>query len=339
MKKGLFISLLAYIYILNLCSFCFAYERINPKGPMPIRNQMPLYLFWYFFPQDKAAVVGDKRAAAVFDYTVSNVVTDKVTNPTEEYIIRADMEVSRYNLNLKYGAMDRLEMSLEVPYLVLARGYLDSFVEEFEDAVGATAVGARKRAEKYKFNYDVRHNGKKLIYTQSPASGIGDIALSAKYMLVDEAEYLPRASVRGALKFPTASEDKYLGSGKYDYGAGLLLDKSFGRFFTYFNLNGVLISKPDFLEELDIKNFILSGMLAFEYCFTERLSAILQGTWNSTPYPATGTDPLDNDAAEAALGLNYQFTMNSNWHIAVVENVYADSTPDVTFQLGGNIKF
>jgi len=298
-----------------------------------------MYLFWYFFPQEKAQVAEQKKFAAVFDYTVSNIVVDKVTTPSEEYIVRMDMEVNRYNLNLKYGALEKLEVGLEVPYLVMSKGYLDSFVENFEDAVGATAVGARKRTGKYRFNYEVIHNDKKLINTQEPPDGIGDIALSTKYMIIDEMAASPRVSVRGALKFPTASKSEYLGSGKFDYGAGLLLDKSFNRLFTYFNLNAVFINKPDFLKEMGIKNYIISGMLGLEYCFTERFSTILQGTLHSTPYPPTGTDPLENPGGEAALGLNYQFTANSNWHIAVVENVYADSTPDVTFQLGGKVKF
>jgi len=335
--KGLLLVLLAYSMVYATCAF--AYERVNPRGPMPIRNQMPMYLFWYAFPQEKADVVKPRKLDAVFDYTVSNVVIDKVTTPTEEYIIKADMEISRYNMNLKYGPFEKLEMSLEVPYIVMAKGYLDGFVEEFEKVVGATSVGARKHTEKYQFNYDVRRNDRKLIYTQDPPNGLGDIALSAKYMLVDEIEYIPRISVRGAVKFPTASEEKYLGSGKYDYGLGFLLDKSWDRLFAYFNANAVLIQKPGFLNEMDIDDLILSGMLALEYCFTERFSGIAQGTLHSTPYPKTGTDPLDNEAGEVALGLNYQFTANSNWHIAVVENCYADSTPDVTFQLGGRVKF
>lgn len=313
--------------------------RVNPRGPMPIRNQMPLYLFWYAFPQDKAAVISGKKFAAVFDYTVSNVIVDKVTTPGEEWIVRADMEVSRYNLNVKYAALKNLEASLEIPYLTMSKGYLDGFVENFERAIGATAVGARRRASRRGFNYNVQHNYKNLINTQSPADGIGDIALAAKYILAEETPSLPAAAVRAAVKFPTASKDKYLGSGKFDYGLGVLLDKSFDRFFTYLNINTVFIQKPDFLSEVNIKGYMLSSMLALEYCFTERFSTVLQGTWNSTPYPDTGTDPLDNQAVEAGIGLNYQLTQNSNWHIAVVENCLADSTPDVTFQLGGRIKF
>lgn len=318
---------------------CRAYERVNPRGPMAIRNQMPLYLFWYAFPQDKAKVVRHEKLDCLFDYTVSNIIIDKVTTPSEEYVVRADMEVNRFNLDFKYGVLDRLEASLEVPYLVLAKGYLDGFIDEFEDLVGATPVGARSRTEKYQFNYNLQLNRRDLIDTQSPSDGIGDIALVAKYMFLEEMEGFPRISARGAVKFPTASEDKYLGSGKFDYGLGLMLDKSFGRLFLYGNGNIVFIETPDFLNDLEIDDFIFSGMAALEYCFTERCSALVQGTWHSTPYPTTGTDPLDNNAFEVGLGLNYQFTKNSNWHAAVVENVYADSSPDVTFQFGGRIRF
>lgn len=336
-KKVFFILLLVSLVVLP--SSCLAYERINPRGPMAIRNQMPLYLFWYFFPQEKAEVTADKKLTTVFDYTVSNVIIDKVTTPTEEYIVKADMEINRYNLNVRYGILEKFEIGLEVPYLVLSEGYLDTFVEDFEDIIGATAVGARKHTGKDLFNYELRHNGRYLIRQTETTDGIGDIALSAKYMLLDEMDGLPRVSVRGAIKFPTAPEGEYLGTGKLDYGAGILLDKTFSRLVTYLNLNAVLIEKPSFLDELDIKNFIASGMAGLEYCFTERFSGILQGTWHSTPYPTTGTDPLDNQAVEIGLGLNYQFTINSNWHIAVVENAFADSTPDVTFQLGGRVKF
>lgn len=319
-------------------SLGFSYDRVHPRGPMPIRNQMPMYLFWYAFPQEKARVADYRKFDAVFDYTVSNVIVDKVTTPTEEYVIRMDMEVNRLNLNLKYGLFEKLEVAFELPYIITSKGYLDGFVEGFERSVGATAVGARKRTEDYKYDFYFSHNDNVMIRRTEPASGLGDTALSAKYMLMDENEGLPRVSVRAAVKFPTASETKLLGSGKFDYGAGLLADKSFGRLFAYANLSAVIINKPNFLDELNMKNFIASGMGALEYCFTERFSGVVQGTWHSTPYPTTGVDPLKNQAGEVAFGLNYQFTENSSWHIAVVENLFADSTPDVTFQLGGNIK-
>lgn len=338
MKKAVFLAILLGCFFIAP-SLGFSYDRVHPRGPMSIKNQMPMYLFWYAFPQEKARVADYRKFDIALDYTVSNVIVDKVTTPSEEYVVRMDMEVNRLNLNLKFGLLEKLEVACEIPYLITSKGYLDSFVEGFERAIGATAVGARKRAEDYKYDYYVSHNNNILIRRQEPASGLGDTAVSAKYMIVDEDVAVPRISVRGAVKFPTASETEYLGSGKYDYGAGVLLDKSFSRLFTYINLNTVIINKPNFLNELDMKNFIMSGMLALEYCFTNRFSAIAQGTWNSTPYPTTGTDPLDNQAGEVALGLNYQFTVNSNWHLAVVENVFADSTPDVTFQLGGNIKF
>ncbi len=338
MKPGRTINFVVFLIICALLSDCFAYENVNPRGPMAIRNQMPLYLFWYEFPQEKAQIAENKKFVTAFDYTVSNVVVDKATEPGEKYVVKTDMEINRYNLNVRYGIRDNMEVSAETSYLVLSKGYLDTFIPNFEHIIGAKAVGARRTTDKYQFNYNLQYNGKNLINTQSPTSGMGDTALSAKYMLLDEDESLPRVSVRGAVKLPTGSKTKFLGSGKCDYGLGLLFDKSFERFFTYANLSTVFINEPDFLGDIPTKNYIISGMLGLEYCFTERFSTVLQCTLHSTPYPKSGTTPLDNNAGEIALGLNYQFTVNSNWHIAVVENLFADSTPDVTFQVGGRIK-
>ena len=330
------IVVFCFLWIAAACA-CHAYENVNPRGPMAIRNQMPLYLFWYAFGQERAGVVAEKKLDTTFDYTVSNVIVNKSTWAGEEYIVKADMEVNRYNLGLRYGILENAEVSLDVPYLVLSKGYLDTFISNFERGVGATAVGARRKTDKYQFNYSLQHNYQDLVSLREPVDGIGDVAVNAKYMIRDETGALPRISARAAVKIPTGSTDKYLGSGKCDYGFGLLLDKRFGRFFAYANGSAVYIPRPSFLSDLRTKKYILSGMLAGEYCFTERFSSVVQGTFHSTPYPKTGTEPLDNAAGELALGLNYQFTERSSYHIAVVENCFADSTPDVTFQIGGRI--
>lgn len=342
MKNKILNFFLLFLFLciyLSLAYPIFASEKFWPKGPFSIRNQVPLYLIYYFFPQESARVVDSNNLTVSFDYTVSNIVVDKVTTPTEEYIIRMDMEVNRFNLNLRYGLFDRMEMSLEIPYLVLSEGYLDAFVEEFEDLIGATSVGARRRTDRGRFNYNVRHNNRDLVKLIMPVDGIGDIVVGGKLMLFNEKRIRPAVSIRSALKFPTASEDVYLGNGGYDFGIGVLLDKSFGRFFVYFNLNVVYIAKPNYFEEFDMEDYILSGLFAIEYCITEKTSVGIQATWNSTPYPHTGTDPMDNDAIEVALGFTYDFGKNVSWHFVVVENTYADSSPDVTFQTGYKLIF
>ncbi|RMH37040.1 MAG: transporter [Nitrospirae bacterium] len=56
-------------------------------------------------------------------------------------------------------------------------------------------------------------------------SGLGDIILSGRYFVFDEGDWLPSVAVTGFVKFPTADEDRGLGTGEYDGGFGAQLSK------------------------------------------------------------------------------------------------------------------
>lgn len=58
------------------------------------------------------------------------------------------------------------------------------------------------------------------------ASGLGDVVASASYALIDDGAW--RAALTGKVKFPTADQDKNLGSGRTDYSAQFDLDHGFG---------------------------------------------------------------------------------------------------------------
>jgi hypothetical protein len=60
------------------------------------------------------------------------------------------------------------------------------------------------------------------------ANGLGDITLTAGYIIIPEGTVAPRVRPLLYLKFPTADEDKGLGTGKFDAGGGLSLDKWLG---------------------------------------------------------------------------------------------------------------
>ncbi|MDH5427036.1 MAG: transporter [Nitrospirota bacterium] len=56
-------------------------------------------------------------------------------------------------------------------------------------------------------------------------SGLGDVTLGARYYLFDEQDWVPSVNLTGRVKFPTANEDKGLGTGEFDYGFGTELAK------------------------------------------------------------------------------------------------------------------
>lgn len=316
-----------------------AIEFSKKSGPIAIRNQMPLYLFYLQMAPDKAEVIEQNKASINADYTVSNVTVSGFTPATSLYDIQIDMEVSRITLDFRYGLYDNLEVGLEVPYISLSKGYLDNFVEGFEDAIGAKTPRSRERQGSYNFNYSLIYNSQSLINKKHSIGGLGDIALNAKYQLLKEGQggFLPNLSLRGALKFPTAEKDDLLGSGEFDYGLGLLIDKVFfERLYIYGGCNVVRIQKPSFFSMLDIDQEIFSGVLAAEYFFTKKVSLVAQVTGNSTPYPSSGTNAMDNSAYEFGFGFNYRCKEKEDvvLSFAVIENIESASSPDASFNLG-----
>ena len=347
-------------FILFFFLFCAtnAFAKTDPgpltpleygAGPIPIRNQMPLYLFYLQMEPDKASVVKQGKFDINAGYTVSNVTVSCFT-PTSSllisplYDINIDAEVSRMTLDLRYGLSEKLEAGLEVPYLSLSAGYLDGFVEGFEDTVGATTPRSRVRQGSYNFNYSFVYNNQYLIKRTNASDGLGDIVLKAKYQILEEGEngFWPNASFRAAVKLPTGEKRSLLGSGEIDYGFGVLLDKTlFKKTIVYTGFNFLVIGKPSFFSDLNLKRNMISGLLGVEYLLTERISMVAQATGNSTPYPSSGTNALDEPAIDLGLGINYRFKgkENASWHLAFTENVNSASSPDVTLDTGFNIGF
>ena len=149
-------------------------------------------------------------------------------------------------------------------------------------------------------------------------------------------------SIRTAVKFPTGDEKSLLGSGELDYGFGLLLDKTFLEKITvYAGCNLIVIEKPSFFSVLNLKRNMVSGIIGAEYLFTQRLSIVAQLTGNSTPYPSSGTNALDESAFDVGLGFNYIWKekQNVSWHFAFTENINSAASPDVSFNTGWKVGF
>jgi hypothetical protein len=146
-------------------------------------------------------------------------------------------------------------------------------------------------------------------------------------------------SLRGALKFPSANENKYLGSGKWDFGSGVVVDKKLSkRWLAYFNLDYALIKPPDTLAPLDMHDYIVFSSVTVEYLLTAKSSLVLNLDYHTSPYPKSETNVLDEDALDIILGFRLHLTKNLVWEGDVQEN-FSASSPDVTFHTGVNIVF
>ena len=64
-------------------------------------------------------------------------------------------------------------------------------------------------------------------------SGVGDLIARVGYLLVPEGEVMPGIRPHLLVKFPTADEDKALGTGAFDEGFGVELFKRLGNWYTF----------------------------------------------------------------------------------------------------------
>lgn len=86
--------------------------------------------------------------------------------------------------------------------------------------------------------------GFELPYSLSPDSGLGDIVLKGKYRFLEGSDSLPALAVRADIKTSTGDANKGLGSGRMDYGAHLLISKTWEPVAVAADLGYVIVGVP-----------------------------------------------------------------------------------------------
>jgi hypothetical protein len=349
-KMGIFTFTFTFTFTCFTISHSLAEElKYQPNGPLNIRNQMPLYIFFMAPYPDKADTLKKGKIKIDTSYHVSNNIIEQhpiwpcqTFDPQgddlkyREWYVAIYTEVNRFDINLSYGILDRLEATVDIPYYIFSDGYLDGFIEQFEKTFSFIKTpNARRERPRYAYEYEVDNRGKPIIFSSSRPNDFGEVSTYLKYKVLSQEGYLPAMSLRAAVKFPT-SKDELLGSRKLDYAVGLLLDKDLiDRFFLYFNLNWVFVERPNIMNNLQVfKEDMIHGVLGLEYFFTKKTSAIFQATANTTLYdagiPCTGNDPV-----VLTIGFNHNFNESISWQIAIDENTNSGA-PD--FGLFTNLK-
>lgn len=156
------------------------------------------------------------------------------------------------------------------------------------------------------------------------ADGIGDIQLKGKYYWLDETDSRPIVDLGARLKFPTASEDRGLGTGGFDFGAGPSFLKRFGKYIGLLDAELVLREKP---SGSSIKRVRFDYSLGAGYPFTDQFSSYLfaEGSTKS----AKGSD------APFELVLAGSYKHNSDYSInGYILKGLTNGSPDIGGSLG-----
>jgi Putative MetA-pathway of phenol degradation len=131
--------------------------------------------------------------------------------------------------------------------------------------------------------------------------GMGDTFLSASYDLLDDRDYLIGLDVKGNIKIPTADEDKFLGSGKTDYGLNLEAYKTFNNWTPYWNVGYKWKGDPSGINY----NNVWSTGLGFDYKVNRDLILGAEYFWQQK------TTKFSENAKELTVSANYYVNDNN----------------------------
>ena len=126
------------------------------------------------------------------------------------------------------------------------------------------------------------------------AAGLGDILPEIKWRFQEETKFRPQLALDYALKIPTASRSRGLGTGYVDHALLLIGQKSFGRATLFGNVGCNIVG------DKDSRNSLLYGVV-YTYQLAQRLSVGVEAYGN--------TSAAAGERAEFAggVGLTYNF--------------------------------
>jgi hypothetical protein len=254
------------------------------------------------------ATAGTYSAGLGFDFATGDYGTDQTTDSYQ------------LALSLGYFPTERLDIVLDIPYLyqsnssTVALGGM-RFPRQTSNMTSGTGGGGMG-------------GGGAVTGTNSSQNGLGDINATAGYILIPEGVKSPMLRPLVYAKFPTADEDKGLGTGAFDFGGGLSLGKYFGDFSTYVE---ALYITPGSTSSYNPDNYWTS-LAAVSYRRTEHLAYGIDLSGATAAFAGV------SDALDVKLKASYRMTPQRTVGCYVLKGL-SDGSADYGAGLYGAISF
>ncbi|MEJ2055184.1 MAG: transporter [Calditrichaceae bacterium] len=159
-------------------------------------------------------------------------------------------------------------------------------------------------------------------------TGFGDIYLSGQYYFLRDKKIQPALALTANIKVPTASTNKNLGTGKWDYGLTLNISKSIGKYVGFLDSGFRILGDP---AEINYSNPIIYGVGVGRFFNGGKFSALL--------YYQGYSEILQNydPPRQGSAGLYYKTNPRSILSI-VFSKGFSKTSPDFGTSIGFNIQ-
>lgn len=330
---GLFTKTAAFFWPLLIPALLQAADM--ESTPFRTTNQSPLVVIQPL-PADSSSVITPKgRFASSFTFDLaSNYSRASSANET----VLLDGESYRWTLATRYGLTDKVEVGIELPWVMHGGGFLDSFIIGWHDTFGLPQ-GGRDSAPKNRLRYSYANSGGQRILVKSSGSGIGDIVLTGGIKLYEEKSPALHDTValRSTVKLPSGDSDNLRGSGAV--GGTVSLCGALNRFTEWGSVGifgsagGMLSAKGKVLAEQQ-ESSALFGTLGLGWGPASWISFKLQLNANSRLYNSSSLAEIAKPAFMLVTGGALKFPGDYQLDIGVSEDVSVGTASDVALHLG-----
>ena len=301
------------------------------RGPLPTRVLQPVGLLFpgpeprraHVLPEGRTFLRPEVGYASIFEQNVG---------PSETASF--DGEIARFALELRRGLGRGLELAIEPNVLFATSGFLDRIVDEFHAATGFVG-GGREDRERDQFDMRLVKDGVTAYALEEDQVLFGDLPVTLTAALREEDSHGPAVAARFTVELPTGDDDRGAGSGGIDVAAGVLVERSVGRWTFFGGIDGVLPEDPDGFEAAGVEaralGFASGGV---EYRWNDRVSLLGQAVLQTPFTRSLGAEEIDREILDLGFGLAWDLAPGATGFASFHEDAVAASGPDATVQVG-----
>jgi hypothetical protein len=301
------------------------------RGPIAARILQPAALIFPSPRPARASLPSSGERRALVDLQYSSIFEQ---NATLEGAARFDGEVGRLAANLLLGLGEGAALALEPSLIFASSGFLDAAVDAFHALTGLPG-GGRESAPRDQYAMSLERGGSTAWSLEEDELLLGDLPLTAMMTVLDEGADQPGIAARFTLELPTGSESRGSGSGGWDTAAGVVLEKSSGRWTFTGHLDGVQVDTPrGFLDARLEVDFLLFAGTGVEYRWSDETSLLLQLQYRSPLTDDLPLEEVDGEILDVGVGVAHDLTRESALTISFHEDAVAASGPDFTLYFG-----
>lgn len=310
------------------------------QGPLAVENERPFQALFLHFAQENPDVLprGAKRFGMQLDIANNLLIPTPGSNGE---IVTEDFETQRLKISWRRGLGHKIELGLGTNLTARNGGFLDAPIEWYHNLLGLAGTGVdnpvgRDNIPRGRSSF-MFQNALGQGVNEGSAFGLGDSRIWMKKQL-SQGRFSSAARV--ALKLPTGSESRLLGSGSFDSGVALDMRYQFAHRWALFGNVGA--AKYGSSSIPGAAKSGVQGGLGFEWRIGRRESIVAQ--MDAARRAVTTGNPIaDRTPIIGSIGFKKQISESRAYWVSISENgdfhnynapFFGNIAPDFTLSLG-----